>query len=192
MIKAALALANVTGKPDYIERARAWADVLDKHYWAENLGGYYFAADDTDDLIVRAIQRPGRGDAERERHDGVEPDGALSLDRRGALPRARRGDPAAASPAPCARNVLLACRAARRRRRSAGAGAYRARSCRRRRARASCARALADVSLPNAVVQEVRAGDVSRVPESRRRTARPRSTASRRPMSASARNARCR
>jgi uncharacterized protein YyaL (SSP411 family) len=53
MIKAALALVNVTGKPDYIERAKAWADVLDQHYWSENLGGYYFTADDTSDLIVR-------------------------------------------------------------------------------------------------------------------------------------------
>jgi uncharacterized protein len=53
MIKAALALASVTGKPDYIERARDWADVLDRHYWAADLGGYYFVADDTNDLIVR-------------------------------------------------------------------------------------------------------------------------------------------
>ena len=53
MIKAALALANVTGNPDYIERAKAWAEMLDQHYWSENLGGYYFTADDTSDLIVR-------------------------------------------------------------------------------------------------------------------------------------------
>jgi uncharacterized protein YyaL (SSP411 family) len=53
MIRAALALANVTGRRDYVERARAWADVLDKHYWSEEFGGYYFAAADTSDLIVR-------------------------------------------------------------------------------------------------------------------------------------------
>ncbi|MBC8012629.1 MAG: thioredoxin domain-containing protein [Methyloceanibacter sp.] len=53
MIKAALALANVTGKRDYIARAREWVDVLDRHYWAADLGGYYFVADDTGDLIVR-------------------------------------------------------------------------------------------------------------------------------------------
>ncbi len=53
LIKAALALANVTGKGDYVEQARAWAEVLDKHYWSEELGGYYFTADDTGDLIVR-------------------------------------------------------------------------------------------------------------------------------------------
>jgi uncharacterized protein YyaL (SSP411 family) len=53
MIRAALLLANATGNPDYIERATAWLDMLDKHYWAAELGGYYFAADDTGDLIVR-------------------------------------------------------------------------------------------------------------------------------------------
>jgi uncharacterized protein YyaL (SSP411 family) len=53
MIRAALALARVTGRRDYIERARAWTDVLDTHYWADDLGGYHFAADDTGDLIVR-------------------------------------------------------------------------------------------------------------------------------------------
>jgi uncharacterized protein len=55
MIKAALALASVTGKRGYIERAREWADVLDRHYWATDLGGYYFVADDTNDLIVRPL-----------------------------------------------------------------------------------------------------------------------------------------
>jgi len=55
MIKAALALATVTGNPQYIARAREWVDVLDRHYWAEGHGGYYLAADDTDDLIVRTI-----------------------------------------------------------------------------------------------------------------------------------------
>ena len=55
MIRAALALANVTGKRSYIERAREWADILDKHYWADDIGGYYFVADDTSDLIVRPM-----------------------------------------------------------------------------------------------------------------------------------------
>ncbi len=55
MIKAALALGNVTGKPDYVDCAREWVYVLDRHYWAEDLGGYYFVADDTEDLIVRPL-----------------------------------------------------------------------------------------------------------------------------------------
>ena len=55
MIGAALALANVTGEASYIQNARDWTDVLDRHYWAEDIGGYYFAADDTADLIVRPL-----------------------------------------------------------------------------------------------------------------------------------------
>jgi uncharacterized protein YyaL (SSP411 family) len=55
MIRCALALASVTGNPEYIDRARGWVDVLDRHYWAEGHGGYYLAADDTGDLIVRTI-----------------------------------------------------------------------------------------------------------------------------------------
>jgi uncharacterized protein len=55
MIQAALALANVTGDASYVERARQWTQVLDRHYWAEGHGGYYLAADDTSDLIVRSI-----------------------------------------------------------------------------------------------------------------------------------------
>jgi uncharacterized protein len=55
MIRAALALANVTGKRAYVERAREWTEILDKHYWADDIGGYYFVADDTSDLIVRPM-----------------------------------------------------------------------------------------------------------------------------------------
>jgi len=53
MIRAALALASVTGNARYIAQAVAWADVLDRHYWSGELHGYYFAADDTGDLILR-------------------------------------------------------------------------------------------------------------------------------------------
>ena len=53
MIGAALALANVTGNAAYIAQALAWTDVLDRHYWSDDLHGYYFAADDTSDLILR-------------------------------------------------------------------------------------------------------------------------------------------
>jgi uncharacterized protein YyaL (SSP411 family) len=55
MIRAALQLANVTGDPSYIAKAREWAGVLDRHYWSEEFGGYYLAADDTADLIVRPL-----------------------------------------------------------------------------------------------------------------------------------------
>jgi len=55
MIKAALALAAVTGNSGYIDQARDWVEVLERHYRAEGHGGYYIAADDTDDLIVRPL-----------------------------------------------------------------------------------------------------------------------------------------
>jgi uncharacterized protein YyaL (SSP411 family) len=55
MIKAALALAGVTGKSDYIDQACDWVEVLERHYCAEGHGGYYIAADDTDDLILRPL-----------------------------------------------------------------------------------------------------------------------------------------
>ncbi len=53
MIHAALALANATSNPEYVEQACAWTHILDEHYWSRDLGGYYLTADDTDDLIVR-------------------------------------------------------------------------------------------------------------------------------------------
>jgi uncharacterized protein YyaL (SSP411 family) len=55
MIRAALALANATNNPEYVEQACAWTHVLDTHYWSEALGGYYMAADDTDDILVRPL-----------------------------------------------------------------------------------------------------------------------------------------
>jgi len=55
MIKAALALANAEANPEYVEQACVWAHVLEEHYWADDLGGYYLAADDTKDLIVRPL-----------------------------------------------------------------------------------------------------------------------------------------
>mgnify|MGYP001818839445 FL=1 len=55
MIRAALALANATNNPEYVEQAAAWAHVLDTHYWSEEFGGYHLAADDTNDIIVRPL-----------------------------------------------------------------------------------------------------------------------------------------
>ncbi len=55
MIRAALALASAAGRRDYVEQALAWTEVLDTHYWAADLGGYFLAADDTKDLIVRPL-----------------------------------------------------------------------------------------------------------------------------------------
>lgn len=53
MIRAALRLYQATGEPADLAQAIAWVEVLDTHYWAESSGGYFTAADDTSDVIVR-------------------------------------------------------------------------------------------------------------------------------------------
>src|SRR4051794_2050703 len=52
--RAALVLHEATGDPAYLAQAKAWVAVLDRHYWDNAGGGYFFAADDTTDLIARA------------------------------------------------------------------------------------------------------------------------------------------
>jgi hypothetical protein len=52
--RAALALHEATADPAYLAQAKAWAAVVDSHYWDNAGGGYFFAADDTTDLIARA------------------------------------------------------------------------------------------------------------------------------------------
>ena len=53
MIRAALALHEVTGQPDYLRHAVAWTAIADAHYWDSDAGGYFFTADDAEALIVR-------------------------------------------------------------------------------------------------------------------------------------------
>ena len=53
LCRAALALYEAAFDPAYLEHARRWVDVLDRHYWDAAAGGYFFAADDTQDLIAR-------------------------------------------------------------------------------------------------------------------------------------------
>ena len=53
MIWAALRLHQATGEPEDLRHALHWVDILDAHYWAEGAGGYFTAADDTKDVIVR-------------------------------------------------------------------------------------------------------------------------------------------
>jgi len=50
---AALALHETTGEAAYLAQAEAWIAVLDRHYWDKTGGGYFFTADDTEQLIVR-------------------------------------------------------------------------------------------------------------------------------------------
>src|SRR5947207_9336737 len=54
LCRAALALHEATDDDAYLDQAMAWVAVLDPHYWDNAGGGYFFAADDTVDLIARA------------------------------------------------------------------------------------------------------------------------------------------
>ncbi len=53
LCRAALALCEATADAAYLGQARAWVALLDAHYWDKAAGGYFFAADDTADLIAR-------------------------------------------------------------------------------------------------------------------------------------------
>ncbi len=54
MIAAALVLFQVENKKRYLDDAIAWTAIMNRHYDADN-GGYYLAADDTSDLILRPL-----------------------------------------------------------------------------------------------------------------------------------------
>ena len=53
MARAALALFEATAEPGFLDRAERWTAAADRHYWDADAGGYFLAADDTDDLITR-------------------------------------------------------------------------------------------------------------------------------------------
>ncbi len=53
MIFAALRLLQAKGNSQYLDQAIAWSQTLDAHHRDGEGGGYYTAADDTDDVIVR-------------------------------------------------------------------------------------------------------------------------------------------
>jgi uncharacterized protein YyaL (SSP411 family) len=54
LCRAALALHEATGDERFLSQTRDWIAVLDRHYWDEAGGGYFFAAKDTEGLIARA------------------------------------------------------------------------------------------------------------------------------------------
>jgi uncharacterized protein YyaL (SSP411 family) len=54
MARAALLLEEATGEARYLGDARALTEGLNRHYWDETQGGYYFTADDADALIARS------------------------------------------------------------------------------------------------------------------------------------------
>jgi uncharacterized protein YyaL (SSP411 family) len=51
--RAALALHEVTGEAGYLAHAERWAGVLKAHYRDDKGGGYFFTADDAEQLITR-------------------------------------------------------------------------------------------------------------------------------------------
>jgi uncharacterized protein YyaL (SSP411 family) len=53
MIWAAVRLYEATNTATYLTTAERWAEVLDRHYWSADKGGYHISADDTPDVIVR-------------------------------------------------------------------------------------------------------------------------------------------
>ena len=53
MIRAALALYEASGERTHLERALSWQRAFDAHYADADTGGYYWSADDADDLLLR-------------------------------------------------------------------------------------------------------------------------------------------
>ena len=53
MARAAVALYEATGDNALIDQARAWMAAADRHHWDPAAGGYFQAADDADDVVVR-------------------------------------------------------------------------------------------------------------------------------------------
>ena len=53
MARAALQLYEVSGEKHFLERARAWVDTLDTHYWDDERGSYYYTADSTQSPVLR-------------------------------------------------------------------------------------------------------------------------------------------
>ena len=53
MARAALDLHEATGDGALVRQGEAWVATLDRHYWDDTHGGYFFTADDARDLITR-------------------------------------------------------------------------------------------------------------------------------------------
>ena len=69
MAEAALALYEATAKERFLDQAIAWIDVLNRHYWDSDHGGYFQTANDAEDLIVRT----------KSAHDNAVPAGNSTL-----------------------------------------------------------------------------------------------------------------
>lgn len=53
MCRAAITLYEVTSEDAYLDQAKRWIESLNRHYWDDIGGGYFFTADDAEALIVR-------------------------------------------------------------------------------------------------------------------------------------------
>src|SRR5262249_17358475 len=53
LTNAALELYTATGEASYLTQAEDWVDVANALYWDEAEGGYFFTANDAENLIVR-------------------------------------------------------------------------------------------------------------------------------------------
>ena len=55
MIAAAISLYLATGDADKLRDAKDWTGIMQAQYWADDQGGYYLSAADTDDIIIRTL-----------------------------------------------------------------------------------------------------------------------------------------
>ena len=69
MSRAALMLYEVSAEPVFLERARAWLEILDAHYWDKEAGGYFYSPDGGEKLIARS----------KSAHDNATPAGNGTL-----------------------------------------------------------------------------------------------------------------
>jgi hypothetical protein len=65
MSRGALMLYEAIGGGRFVDQARRWVAVLDRHYWDRESGGYFLSADDALDVISRT----------RNAHDNATPSG---------------------------------------------------------------------------------------------------------------------
>ncbi len=65
LIRAAVLLFEHSGEAAYLDQAKEWVAVTDRHFWDAANGGYFTTADDLDDVIVRGKQV----------HDSAQPSG---------------------------------------------------------------------------------------------------------------------
>ncbi len=69
MSRAALMLYEVSGEPVFLERARAWLDILDADFWDAEAGGYFYSPEGGEKLIARS----------KSAHDMATPSGNGTL-----------------------------------------------------------------------------------------------------------------